>query len=442
MKLKLTKLSFMTVFMACFSVSMQAQVTIGSGKEPVATLEVVGDADNTAAADGVIMPRLTGDQLKEKDATYGSDHTSAMVYVTAPVSSPSAKTINVTAAGYYYFDGSVWQAAKGSGGGNSNDAWLLDGNSGTDGSNFIGTTDGKSLSFRTNNTERMEIGADGHIGVGTASSPIVPLYVNLLSYFEQPVTVGETFTTTAEVIMNSLPDKGTDPTALKMLVLDQSINTDDPLLRPRNRISVATIPSSGSSTPTTITASNGLKKDDNDINDVELGGTLQRNTGIEQAGNALSFTGNGDVSFSGGDGSMSFSKSGDVSLTGGSRNVSFKGDGNVGIGTSAPRTKLDVAGAVTNNYAYDAGDGTTIDFLQSNLAFTGANAGAFILNNMKNGGTYTLAVKGPASGTASFQGSVPTYHYVNNGPTTVNTHTLYTIIVMGDDAYVWMTKGF
>ena len=49
-------------------------------------------------------------------------------------------------------------------------AWSLTGNSGTTaGTNFLGTTDNISLSFKTNNTERMRILNTGNIGIGTTN---------------------------------------------------------------------------------------------------------------------------------------------------------------------------------------------------------------------------------------------------------------------------------
>lgn len=56
--------------------------------------------------------------------------------------------------------------------------WSLSGNSGTDSAlNFIGTVDGKPLSMRTNNAERLHISANGNIGIGTAT-PSAALDVN------------------------------------------------------------------------------------------------------------------------------------------------------------------------------------------------------------------------------------------------------------------------
>jgi hypothetical protein len=48
--------------------------------------------------------------------------------------------------------------------------WSITGNSGiTPTTNFIGTTDSKSLRFRTNNTERMILDSLGKVGIGTSS---------------------------------------------------------------------------------------------------------------------------------------------------------------------------------------------------------------------------------------------------------------------------------
>jgi len=116
--------------------------------------------------------------------------------------------------------------------------------------------------------------------------------------------------------------------------------------------------------------------------------------------------------------------------------------GNIGIGIDNPTSRLEVNGAATNTTAFNAGAGTSIDFSRSNLAYTTASAGAFTLTNMKDGGTYTLAVQGTTSGTASFTASGFTVRNVNNGATTAGRQTLYTFIVMGTTIYVYMTTGF
>jgi uncharacterized protein (TIGR02145 family) len=120
---------------SCFY-AQEGKVGIGT-TEPKATLDVTGTPASTTTADGIIAPRLTGDQLAAKDAVYLADQTGAQVYVTAAATTPAGKTVNVTAPGYYYFDGAAWQKV-GSGkfvdGSNPSDAVYTDGNVG------IGTT--------------------------------------------------------------------------------------------------------------------------------------------------------------------------------------------------------------------------------------------------------------------------------------------------------------
>lgn len=120
----------------------------------------------------------------------------------------------------------------------------------------------------------------------------------------------------------------------------------------------------------------------------------------------------------------------------------FDNGTNVGIGTIAPTSKLEVNGAATNTTALNSVAATTIDFSKSNLAYTTASAGTFTLTNIKDGGTYTLAVQGANSGISTFTSTGFTFKYVNNGITSPNKHTLYTFLVMGTTVYVYMATGF
>jgi len=81
-----------------------SQVTIGSLSNPNSTLEVVGQGNETAIPDGLIIPRLTGDQLAAKNDAYGDEQNSAIVYVSQAATSPDGKTINVIEPGFYYYD--------------------------------------------------------------------------------------------------------------------------------------------------------------------------------------------------------------------------------------------------------------------------------------------------------------------------------------------------
>ncbi|SEV93475.1 hypothetical protein SAMN05421841_0266 [Chryseobacterium wanjuense] len=103
------KKTLFTVILTVLSHVFYAQVGINT-PNPQATLDVVGQEKNLRKVDGIIAPRLAGNQLKAKDGLYGSSQIGAIVYATSPASPVSTKTQNVTAVGYYYFDGSVWVA--------------------------------------------------------------------------------------------------------------------------------------------------------------------------------------------------------------------------------------------------------------------------------------------------------------------------------------------
>jgi hypothetical protein len=120
-------------------------------------------------------------------------------------------------------------------------------------------------------------------------------------------------------------------------------------------------------------------------------------------------------------------------------NLIISGTGNLGVGSAtAPVSKLEVNGSSTNATSYNAVASTTIDFSRSNLAYTTANAGAFTLQNIKDGGTYTLSVRGTVAGTSTFAATGFTVRYINNRATVANTHTLYTLVVIGTVIYVYI----
>jgi hypothetical protein len=89
------------------------------------------------------------------------------------------------------WNGSVWAPAGDAIG------WSLTGNGGTDAStSFLGTTDNVSLSLRVNNAERMLVGTNGNVGIGT-SAPAAKLTLQgnqLIKGEDAPVAVGATGT--------------------------------------------------------------------------------------------------------------------------------------------------------------------------------------------------------------------------------------------------------
>ena len=85
-----------------------AQVGINN-TSPQATLDITAKTSDGSMPEGIIAPRLTGDQIQAADARYATAQTGTLVYATAAATAPAGKTANITAAGYYFFDGSVWQ---------------------------------------------------------------------------------------------------------------------------------------------------------------------------------------------------------------------------------------------------------------------------------------------------------------------------------------------
>lgn len=102
------KKQLFTLFAIATVSTISAQVGINN-TSPKATLDVVSKNTNGSTPEGIIAPRLTGDQMKAADLMYGPDQKGAVVYVTAAVGVASTKTANVTNEGYYFFDGNIWQ---------------------------------------------------------------------------------------------------------------------------------------------------------------------------------------------------------------------------------------------------------------------------------------------------------------------------------------------
>jgi hypothetical protein len=97
--------------------------------------------------------------------------------------------------------------------------------------------------------------------------------------------------------------------------------------------------------------------------------------------------------------------------------------------------------AATNTTAFNAGTSLTIDFGQSNLAYTsgGGTAPSYTLTNVKDGGAYTLVlVSTNNSGVATFSSTGFTFKYMGTlGMTSGKSH-IYSFIVAGTVVYVSM----
>lgn len=93
--------------LSLIAISVRGQVGINT-QTPKATLDVVGKPNEATHFDGIIPPRITGNQLATK--TYTPSQTGAIIVATSPAVNLSGQVIHVTESGLYYFDGNVWQA--------------------------------------------------------------------------------------------------------------------------------------------------------------------------------------------------------------------------------------------------------------------------------------------------------------------------------------------
>ena len=88
-------------------VIVKAQVGINT-TSPFTTFDVSKSSIATVP-DGVLVTRITGDELKAKDALYLANQNATLVYVTAVSATTTAKTVNVKTPGFYYYDNSISQ---------------------------------------------------------------------------------------------------------------------------------------------------------------------------------------------------------------------------------------------------------------------------------------------------------------------------------------------
>lgn len=88
-------------------VIVKAQVGINT-TSPFTTFDVSKSSIATVP-DGVLVTRITGDELKAKDALYLANQNATLVYVTAVSATTTPKTVNVKTPGFYYYDNSISQ---------------------------------------------------------------------------------------------------------------------------------------------------------------------------------------------------------------------------------------------------------------------------------------------------------------------------------------------
>lgn len=92
-------------FFLFFAIILHAQVGINT-ETPETTLEIVGKPNDINHYDGLLLPKITGDQLSKK--TYNNAKTGAMVFVSSPATNLTGQVMHVVEAGFYFFNGNHW----------------------------------------------------------------------------------------------------------------------------------------------------------------------------------------------------------------------------------------------------------------------------------------------------------------------------------------------
>ncbi|SEM17548.1 hypothetical protein SAMN05421856_101550 [Chryseobacterium taichungense] len=95
-----------------FSMTALAQVGINT-TTPKATLEIKAKTTDGSKPEGIIVPRLTADQIQL--GTYGSNQIGTLIYALAAASAPNTFTVEITEPGFYYFNGTKWKKINSSG---------------------------------------------------------------------------------------------------------------------------------------------------------------------------------------------------------------------------------------------------------------------------------------------------------------------------------------
>ncbi len=147
------------------SLNLFAQVGINN-TTPKATLDISPKTTDGSKPEGLIIPQIAGDKIRIATTAgiYGTYQRGIIVYASSADPSASGATASITAPGYYYFDGNLWQKITGaSAGDTTNDAWV---NDTTNGLVKLGTkTDGTARAAGTDFVAK----DNGQVGIGTSS---------------------------------------------------------------------------------------------------------------------------------------------------------------------------------------------------------------------------------------------------------------------------------
>lgn len=130
--------------------------------DPKATLDITAKTDGRSQAEGLMIPRLTGDQIQTMTASIQPGTESLMIYATASPVSPTSKVAKITQPGYYFWNGSQWESM-----GTNSNIYTSDGAITTSLASRNVDLNGKNLVFS----------GTGSVGIGTTPSASAKLDV-------------------------------------------------------------------------------------------------------------------------------------------------------------------------------------------------------------------------------------------------------------------------
>jgi hypothetical protein len=135
-------------------VSTQANAQLKVGKNP-ATIKKSAILELEADKQGLLLPRLTS--FTGINTAIGTDAVDGMIVYLSDAATPAN-------SGLYMREGTNWVKIASASTALSN--WSLKGNTGTDpATDYIGTSDGKDLSIRTNGTEAIKVTTAGNVAL-------------------------------------------------------------------------------------------------------------------------------------------------------------------------------------------------------------------------------------------------------------------------------------